>query len=90
MIPLNDDTRWILGRPNFWCASIANVLREDGHDIKSRAEEEQAAVIHWLLNLYIQHGSGWREAAACESDRIRKQVEERTKATTLTAPPKEE
>ena len=48
---LNDDMIWILGRPNFWCASVANVLRQDGQEIKTKAEHEQAAVIHWLLSL---------------------------------------
>jgi len=71
---------WILGRPNFWCASVANVLRQDGHEIKTKAEHEQAAVIHWLLSLYLEHGDGWRDVAQKESDRIKAKVESSTNA----------
>ena len=70
LLPLNDDTRWILGRPNFWCYSVAQVLREDGHEIPTKAEEEQAAVIHWLLHLYLEHGDQWRKVAQQETSRI--------------------
>lgn len=73
-IPLDDEVRWILGRPNFWCTPVAEVLRRDGHKIKQKAEEEQAAVIHWMLNLYIKHGKQWRQFAQAESDRIKKAV----------------
>lgn len=67
---LTDDLRWILGRPNFWCASVAHVLRQDGHEIATKAEDEQAAVIHWLMSLYLQFGDEWREVATSESKRI--------------------
>ena len=30
-------------------------------DIKTRAEDEQAYVMHWLLNLYFQHGETWQD-----------------------------
>lgn len=69
-IPLNDATRWILGRPNFWCGQIAHSLRRDGRDIPTKAEEEQAAVIHWLLSLYLKHGESFREEAYNELKRI--------------------
>ena len=61
MIALDDETRWILGRPNFWCAPIARLLRVLGHRIEERAEDEQAATIHWMLSLYEEHGAGWRD-----------------------------
>ncbi len=70
-IPLNEDTLWILGRPNFWCAPVAEMLREDGHQIQQRSESEQAAVIHWLLNLYLENGDGWRIVAQRETARIK-------------------
>lgn len=63
LTPLNEDTQDILGRPNFTCISIAQRLRELGRDIKNRAENEQAAVVHFLLNMYEQHGADWRERA---------------------------
>lgn len=61
--PLDDTMRKILGRPNFTCGQLAQWLREKGHDIKSKAEDEQATVIYWLLGLYLQHGEKWVQAA---------------------------
>lgn len=63
LTPLNEDTQDILGRPNFTCISIAHRLRQLGHDIENRAENEQAAVVHFLLNMYERHGAEWREHA---------------------------
>lgn len=63
MIELNEETKFILGRPNFWCASIAGRLRQLGHKIQNKAEDEQAHVIHWMLELYEKHGSEWRDFA---------------------------
>ncbi len=73
MVPLNDETRWILGRPNFMCIGTAKVLRMMGHQIAERAEDEQAAAIYWMLCLYENHGERWREVAAqlVEEARIR-------------------
>ncbi|MNX49445.1 hypothetical protein D3C86_800480 [compost metagenome] len=59
--PLNADLIEILGRPNFMCADLAPLLRAGGHTIKSKAEHEQAAVIHFLLGHYLEHGSDWHE-----------------------------
>lgn len=63
-LELTDDLREILGRPNFTCAPLAVHLRDCGHTILPKAEHEQAAVIHWLLTLYIAHGSEWKKKAA--------------------------
>lgn len=57
---LNNETKFILGRPNFWCGQISHILREKGHNIPRKSEEEQAHVIHWMLGLYEQHGDNWR------------------------------
>lgn len=57
---LNDDTIFILGRPCFWCGTIARRLRELGHNIPNHAEEEQAYVINMLLEYYEQYGPGYR------------------------------
>lgn len=59
--PLNDDLIEILGRPNFACAELAAVLRAGGHVIKNKSEHEQAAVIHFLLGHYLEHGADWHE-----------------------------
>lgn len=68
MFELNDDTRWILGRPNFFCGPIAHQLRRMGRDIPRKAEDEQAAVLHWMLQLWEQHGARWRLEANKELD----------------------
>lgn len=60
---LNDELIEILGRPNFTCTKLAECLRHCGQDIKRKSENEQAAVLHVLLNLYIKHGNDWRKHA---------------------------
>lgn len=61
--PLDSEVRWILGRPSFQIIGLANALRKGGTEIPAKAEEEQAAVAHWCLTLYAQHGKHWREEA---------------------------
>ncbi len=63
---LTEDLREILGRPNFTCHFIAKALRVMGHSIAHKSEDEQAAVIHWLLGIYLKHGSDWRQRAVAE------------------------
>ena len=67
---LNDDLIAILGRPNFTCSQYAEFLRLDGVEILRKSEHEQAAVIHWFLGMYLQHGAGWCEVARSELNRI--------------------
>ncbi|QBY56126.1 hypothetical protein [Cupriavidus oxalaticus] len=38
---------------------IAHVLRAGGADIPKKAEAEQAHVLHWLIQLALEHGSDW-------------------------------
>lgn len=61
---LNDHLVEILGRPNFQCITIAEVLRHSGQVIKHKAENEQAAVLHYLLGIYLQHGADWWQHAS--------------------------
>ena len=61
--PLNEQLIEILGRPNFMCIRLAEVLRTGGHVIKSKAEHEQAAALHFLLTHYLRHGDKWVETA---------------------------
>lgn len=61
MIPFDKEVEWILGRPNFTLRGYADALRVLGEEIKSHAEEEQAAVIYWMLCLYEKHGENWRK-----------------------------
>jgi hypothetical protein len=63
-VPTQDtETRWILGRPCFVCAGIAQNLRAKGYEIERKAEDEQAVVIDWMLSLYAKHGPDWRSEA---------------------------
>lgn len=73
-IPDTPEVRDILGRPNFWCSPWANILRRRGDEIPCKSEEEQAAVIRFMLNHYLAHGEGWAEAAEAEIQAIRYQV----------------
>ncbi|HGG9147507.1 TPA: ead/Ea22-like family protein [Enterobacter cloacae] len=61
--PLNAELIAILGRPNFTCAHLAELLRKGGQDIGRKAECEQAAVIYWFLDLYLKYGDKWESIA---------------------------
>ena len=64
MFELNEDTRWILGRPCFTVAKIAWLLRDSGYrEVATKAEDEQAVAIYWMLEMYEKHGANWREEA---------------------------
>lgn len=67
---LNDALIQILGRPNFACAELAAALRADGHQIKQKAEHEQAAVLHWMLGIYLKHRDDWHDQVGIELTRI--------------------
>lgn len=63
-IELTDELRWILGQPCFALINTAMCLRKLGVPIATRAEDEQAVSIHWMLNLYLEHGpENWRDEA---------------------------
>lgn len=67
--PLDEELIAILGRPNFMCGGIAARMRQLGHDIKTRAENEQAAVLHLLLAFYLKHGTDeWADRAGAYLD----------------------
>ncbi|PWE13034.1 hypothetical protein [Alcaligenes faecalis] len=70
---LNDDLIAILGRPNFLCAQLADILRSGGQEIAKRAENEQAAVIHFLLGHYLADPAQWAEKANAAIDAARKE-----------------
>lgn len=67
---LNEHTRIILGQPCFRCSMLAALLRDDGHEIPRKAEEEQAYVIHWLLGLYETYGDDWKNHFTLTMKRI--------------------
>jgi hypothetical protein len=62
-LPLDEDVRDILGRPNFTFIGMAQILRLGGYEIRTKAEDEQAVCIHWLLTHYFKSGSNWRVSA---------------------------
>jgi len=58
---LDDEVRFILGRPNFVVAGIARRLHELGiYKVAKKAEDEQAVALHWMLTLYEKYGEDWR------------------------------
>lgn len=73
-IPDTDGVREILGRMCFQCIRLAEVLRLRGDEIGRRAEDEQAAVLRFLLNHYLAAPEKWAEHAQAEIDAIRKQA----------------
>ncbi|HCJ6015315.1 TPA: hypothetical protein NV987_000102 [Escherichia coli] len=64
--PLNDDLIAILGRPNFTCSHLAELMRKSGDEIRRKSEHEQAAVIHWFLGIYLEHGDKWEGVAKAD------------------------
>lgn len=59
-----------LGTMNFQTGPIAHALRATGADIPRKCEAEQAHVLHWFIQLVLQHGDGWRDAVGDELQRI--------------------
>jgi hypothetical protein len=60
---LTPELREVLGWPNFKCGPIAHLMVAAGAEIKPKSEDEQAAVLHWLVKLVFAHGKDWKEAA---------------------------
>lgn len=75
--PLNEELIKILGRPNFACHGIASALRAKGHEIRQKAEHEQAAAIHFMLGLYLEHGANWPHAAEAYFRDLRERYDQR-------------
>ncbi|MBO2947093.1 hypothetical protein J4754_04165 [Burkholderia pseudomallei] len=68
---LTDTLRHVLGFPNFRCAPYAHLMRDSGANIETRAEDEQAQVLHWLVKLVLDHGDRWADAAEEDLDTMR-------------------
>ncbi|WP_222247017.1 hypothetical protein [Rhizobium leguminosarum] len=58
---LTDDLRDVLSMMMWNTGPIAHALRAGGADIPTKAELEQAHVLHWLTLLVLEHHSVWRE-----------------------------
>lgn len=63
-LKMDEEILFIFWRPPFENVGIYTALRNSGVHIKTHHEEEQAAAIHWMLNLYLKHGAAWREEGA--------------------------
>lgn len=61
----------VLGLMLYTTTPIAHALRAAGTDIPKRCEEEQAHVLHWLIQLALQHGADWRARAGKSLDELR-------------------
>ncbi|KVL90778.1 hypothetical protein WT02_23235 [Burkholderia stagnalis] len=72
---LTDTLRHVLSFPNFRCAPYAHLMRAAGADIKTKAEDEQAHVLHWLVKLVIDHGERWADIADQELTAMRGKVD---------------
>lgn len=70
--PTDPEILWILGRPCFVCGPIAHILQAAGHEIILRAENEQAAVIIWMIKKYQEHGASWKTEADKELSALNK------------------
>lgn len=66
---LDRDMRFILGRPCFLFINIAETLRNNGWEIKRKAEDEQACGIFWMLSLREKYGDKWRDFIDKELDK---------------------
>ncbi|AFJ59131.1 hypothetical protein PflA506_1604 [Pseudomonas fluorescens A506] len=67
-LELTADLSYILGIPHTKLADTAQLLRQQGHCIGERSEDEQATVIHWMLGHYLRRGIHWRLFAYAELD----------------------
>jgi hypothetical protein len=54
----------VLGQPNYKLHPIWMALREVGVVINQRYEDEQAAALHFLIPIALEHGDDWQRHAA--------------------------
>lgn len=67
-LELTPELRYILGLPHSKLINTAQLLRQLGYCIGPRSEDEQAAVIHWMLEHYLRRGEHWKVFAYLELD----------------------
>ncbi|MGN5354358.1 hypothetical protein ACQ4P5_20360 [Ralstonia sp. L16] len=71
---LSDALRHVLGFPNFKCSPFAYLMRDAGVEVKRKAEDEQATVLHWLVKLVLDHGDKWAAVAESELKEMREKA----------------
>ncbi|AMC34789.1 hypothetical protein [Janthinobacterium sp. B9-8] len=76
MIKLSDTQIKILGRQNFACMRIAQLLIAAGiyEDKAKKAEYEQAVFIHWASALFDECGEKWLEVAETKLDELNEKI----------------
>jgi len=63
-LTLTPDLLHVLGMPNFQTGPMAHAFRDAGRaEIRSKCEDEQAFILHWLVTLVLEHGTNWRRHA---------------------------
>lgn len=63
--------REVLGLMLWTTTPIAHALRSGGAEIRPKAEEEQAHVLHWLIQLALRHDEAWRSRAVAKLNEIK-------------------
>ena len=81
---LTSTLREVLGLMIMQTCPIAHGFRAAGFDIPCKTEEEQAFVLHWMLQIALQHGENWRRVAGERMKEIYDQAQAR--ATTQGGP----
>ncbi len=74
---LTPELREILGFMCFHLGPVAHAYRAagefvgaDGEPLRSRAEDEQAFMLHKLVGFWVDHGPDWRSAFAADIERL--------------------
>ncbi len=67
---MTDSLREVLGMPVHQYIPIVRALQRLDPSIKPRFEDEQAALLHWALGFWFQHGDDWRAAAGATLQRL--------------------
>lgn len=74
---LTPELREVLGFMCFQCISIAQAMRLAGIDVKKKAEDEQANVLHWMVKLVLRHGANWRKEGVKDIEAWRARANQR-------------
>lgn len=83
--PKDPEVLTILSQLCFQVADIAHLMQAAGQPIKRKAEDEQAAVLLWMLTKLHQHGKDWRVEGDKELNALRAQVREKLAAESAPA-----
>jgi hypothetical protein len=67
---ITPELKEILGMMVFELSPIAHGFRAAGENIPTRAEDEQAFVLHWLIGLALEHGASWRKIAGTKLQEV--------------------